>query len=79
MIPQPSPDRMIGVGPALRKARAHRGLTLEEAARDTKLRTDQLQALENEMNHSAAVFMSEDAKEGIAAFKAKRTPAWKGR
>jgi enoyl-CoA hydratase len=37
------------------------------------------QALENEMNHSAAVFMSEDAKEGIAAFKAKRTPAWKGR
>ena len=48
MIPQPSPDRMIGVGPALRKARAHRGLTLEEAARDTKLRTDQLQALEAE-------------------------------
>jgi enoyl-CoA hydratase/carnithine racemase len=37
------------------------------------------QALENEMNHSAAVFMSEDAKEGIAAFKAKRPPVWKGR
>ena len=37
------------------------------------------QALENEMNHSAAVFMSEDAKEGIAAFKEKRPPAWKGR
>jgi enoyl-CoA hydratase/carnithine racemase len=37
------------------------------------------EALENEMNHSAAVFMSEDAKEGIAAFKAKRAPAWKGR
>ena len=31
------------------------------------------------MNHSAAVFMSEDAKEGIAAFKAKRPPVWKGR
>jgi enoyl-CoA hydratase len=37
------------------------------------------QALENEMSHSANVFMSEDAKEGIAAFKAKRTPVWKGR
>ncbi len=37
------------------------------------------QALENEMNYSAQVFMSEDAKEGIAAFKDKRTPAWKGR
>ena len=37
------------------------------------------QALENEMGHSANVFMSEDAKEGIAAFKAKRPPVWKGR
>jgi hypothetical protein len=48
MTGRPSHDGVIGVGPALRKARAHRGLTLEEAARDTKLRTDQLQALEDE-------------------------------
>jgi len=37
------------------------------------------QALENEMNFSAQVFMSDDAKEGIAAFKAKRPPVWSGR
>lgn len=37
------------------------------------------EALANEMSHSAQVFMSEDAKEGIAAFKAKRAPVWKGR
>jgi cytoskeleton protein RodZ len=43
-----SHDALIGVGPALRKAREHRGLTLEEAARDTRLRLDQLQALEAE-------------------------------
>ena len=41
-------DVLIGVGPALRKAREHRGLTLEEAARDTRLRLDQLPALESE-------------------------------
>jgi cytoskeleton protein RodZ len=43
-----SHDALIGVGPALRKAREHRGLTLEEAARDTRLRLDQLRALESE-------------------------------
>jgi cytoskeleton protein RodZ len=38
----------IGVGPALRRARTIRGITLEEAARDTKLRADHLDALEAE-------------------------------
>ena len=38
----------IGVGPALARARLIRGLSLEEAARDTKLRVDQLTALERE-------------------------------
>jgi enoyl-CoA hydratase/carnithine racemase len=37
------------------------------------------EALENEMSFSASVFMSADAKEGIRAFKEKRTPVWTGR
>jgi helix-turn-helix protein len=41
-------DRAIGVGPALRKARLVRGVTLQEAARDTRLRAEQLDALERE-------------------------------
>jgi len=38
----------IGVGSALRRAREIREITLDEAARDTKLRTEQLRALEDE-------------------------------
>jgi cytoskeletal protein RodZ len=38
----------IGVGSALRRARELRGITLDEAARDTKLRAEQLRSLENE-------------------------------
>jgi hypothetical protein len=38
----------IGVGSALRRAREIREITLDEAARDTKLRSDQLRALEDE-------------------------------
>jgi len=38
----------IGVGSALRRAREIREITLDEAARDTKLRGDQLRALEEE-------------------------------
>jgi enoyl-CoA hydratase len=37
------------------------------------------EALANEMSYSANVFMSDDAKEGIRAFKEKRTPVWTGR
>jgi enoyl-CoA hydratase len=37
------------------------------------------EALANELRHSSVVFASEDAKEGITAFKEKRPPAWKGR
>jgi cytoskeletal protein RodZ len=38
----------IGVGSALRRAREIRGITIDEAARDTKLRAEQLYALEGE-------------------------------
>jgi cytoskeletal protein RodZ len=38
----------IGVGPALRRARQIRGISLEAAARDTKLPAGRLEALENE-------------------------------
>jgi 1,4-dihydroxy-2-naphthoyl-CoA synthase len=31
------------------------------------------------MGFSADVFMSEDAKEGLRAFKEKRPPVWKNR
>ncbi len=41
-------DRANGVGPALRKARLVRGVTIQEAARDTRLRAEQLEALERE-------------------------------
>jgi hypothetical protein len=41
-------DPRTGVGPALRRAREVRGLSLDEAARDTKLRVEQLDALERE-------------------------------
>jgi len=38
----------IGVGPALRRARAARGVTLDEASRDTRIRREFLVALEEE-------------------------------
>jgi hypothetical protein len=37
-----------GIGPALRKARQTRGKSIEEASRDTRIRTEYLQALERE-------------------------------
>ncbi|MBI3648532.1 MAG: helix-turn-helix domain-containing protein [Actinobacteria bacterium] len=41
-------DPLIGVGPALRKAREKRRLSLDEASRDTKLTVKHLRALEEE-------------------------------
>jgi hypothetical protein len=41
-------DPRTGVGSALRRGREIRGLTLDDAARDTRLRVDQLDALERE-------------------------------
>lgn len=41
-------DPRAGVGSALRRAREVRGVSLDEAARDTRLRVDQLDALERE-------------------------------
>ncbi|MEP7059141.1 MAG: helix-turn-helix transcriptional regulator [Actinomycetota bacterium] len=41
-------DPIIGVGPALRKARERRGITVGEVSRDTKLGVDQIRALEDE-------------------------------
>jgi enoyl-CoA hydratase len=49
----------------------------ESAKKSTFL--DLRAALENEMSYSASVFMSDDAKEGIAAIKEKRKPVWKNR
>ena len=49
----------------------------ESAKKSTFL--DLKAALVNEMSYSASVFMSDDAKEGIAAFKEKRKPVWRGR
>jgi len=39
---------LIGIGPALRKAREQRGRSIDEASRDTKIRVDYLHALERE-------------------------------
>ena len=41
-------DQLSGVGPALRRAREKRSLTIEEASRDTKLAIEQLRSLEAE-------------------------------
>ena len=49
----------------------------ESAKKSTFL--DLKAALDNEMSYSAGVFMSDDAKEGIKAFKEKRKPVWQGR
>src|SRR5947208_767196 len=39
---------LIGVGPALRKARVARRTSLDEASRDTRIRLEYLEALERE-------------------------------
>jgi cytoskeletal protein RodZ len=42
------PGPTTGIGPALREARETLGKSLEEASRDTRIRADQLEALERE-------------------------------
>ena len=49
----------------------------ESAKKSTMV--DLMTALETEMKYSTAIFSSEDAKEGVAAFREKRDPVWKGR
>lgn len=44
----PTKTKDSGIGRALRKARLHQGLTLEEASRGTRLRVDYIRALERE-------------------------------
>ncbi len=39
---------MVGLGPALRRVRERRGVSLAEAARDTRIRVEYLEALEGE-------------------------------
>lgn len=48
MAGQSLPHASIGVGPALRRARAIRAISQDDASRDTKLRVEQLRALEEE-------------------------------
>jgi hypothetical protein len=48
MAGQTLPPASIGVGPALRRARAIREISRDDASRDTKLRVEQVRALEEE-------------------------------
>lgn len=49
----------------------------ESAKKSTMV--DLMTALETESRYSTEIFSSEDAKEGVAAFREKRPPVWKGR
>jgi len=49
----------------------------ESAKKSTMV--DLMTALDTEMKYSTGVFSSEDAKEGVAAFREKRAPVWRGK
>ena len=58
--------------PARRRSRSRR-------SRQVSAKGDIDEGIEAEKGGFAAAFVSEDAKEGIAAFLGKRTPKWSGR
>jgi len=61
---------------------AIRGISRVRAVKECVLKNLRLplkEAFELELDYSAKVFMTEDAQEGLAAFREKRPAIWKGK